>query len=102
MNVFIKENSLIAKLAALCMKQKNMAITINKTIYLYNASKEKFLKDKAWVTHEVVHVYQYKKLGVTRFLLLYIFESIKNGYIIKINLKLRQDNRKKISYYYNK
>ena len=80
MNVRIKENAFVAKVAAFVLKEKTMAVTINKTIYLHNCTKENFLRNKRWLRHEAAHILQYKKLGTFGFPVLYLMESIKNGY----------------------
>lgn len=78
--VYIKENALIAKMAAVQIKKKTAAIVIGKTIYLHNTSRENFLQNTSWVKHELAHIAQYKQYGIIKFILLYLFESIKNGY----------------------
>jgi hypothetical protein len=80
MDIKLKEKSFIARLAALILKEKNMAIVFGKTIYLWNASSEELIKNKKWLRHELAHVQQYKQYGFLQFLFLYIRESVKNGY----------------------
>ena len=80
MNVYVKQNTFIAKVAAKVLKEKSMAVTVGNTIYLHNTTCESFLKHKVWVCHEVVHVLQYKKSGMFLFLINYIFQSVINGY----------------------
>ena len=77
---FIKENSWIAKLAALKLRSKSVAIVIGKTIYLHNTSKQEFLKDERWVKHELCHVRQFKENGYLPFIAKYLLESIRKGY----------------------
>lgn len=76
----IKENSIIAKLAAKKLKSKTMAITIGRTIHLYKTSKEDFLADKKWVRHELQHIRQFQRYGFLRFLFMYSWESLRHGY----------------------
>lgn len=78
--IYIKEHSIIAKIAAQLMKEKRLALVINKTIYLYNVSKNDFLQHPTWLAHELVHVQQYQRLGLLKFLFLYLVQSMKNGY----------------------
>jgi hypothetical protein len=78
--VKIKENSLIAKIAAAKLKSDNVAIVIGSTIHLHNVSKENFLKDERWVKHELCHVQQFRQHGYFRFIIKYLYESIKHGY----------------------
>lgn len=80
MNISIKENSLIAKLAAKKLRSESVAITIGKTIHLYHVSKEDFLKDEKWVRHEMHHVAQFKKHGFFTFIFKYLWQSLKVGY----------------------
>lgn len=44
------------------------------------------------LAHELVHVDQYKRLGMLRFLLTWIFEYVKNGYW---NISLEKEAYKK-------
>lgn len=80
MDFHIRQNSWIAKLAALKLRSDNVAIVIGKTIHLYHVSKEDFLKDNKWVKHEMCHINQFEKYGYYTFVIKYIYESIKHGY----------------------
>ena len=80
MNLNIKENSWIAKLAAKKLQSKNVAIVIGSTIHLYHVTKQQFLQNEKWVKHEVCHLQQFKKHGRFIFILKYLWESIKHGY----------------------
>lgn len=80
MNVLIKQNSYIAKIAARKLRASNVAIVIGKTIHLYHVSKEDFLKDTKWIKHEMCHINQFKKHGFLSFILMYLWESMKHGY----------------------
>lgn len=88
--VLIKENALIARVAALVMKSKNAAIVFGKTIYLHNASATQLMANKKWLRHELRHIEQYMQYGFARFISTYLFESIKRGYY---NNKLEADAR---------
>lgn len=77
---FIKENSLIAKLAAKKLNAKSVAIVLGKTINLHNVSKENFLQDTKWLRHELCHVQQFAQHGNFSFLIKYLWESLRNGY----------------------
>lgn len=76
----IKENSWIAKVAAIKLRSKHVAIVIGKTIHLHNTSKQDFLKDERWVKHELCHVKQFHQYGYLKFIVKYLWESIKHGY----------------------
>lgn len=78
--VGIKENSWIAKLAARKLKTKNCAIVIGNTIHLHNTAREEFMANRKWLLHELKHVEQYQRYGVLRFIVLYLYETVKRGY----------------------
>jgi len=75
----IVENSRIAKVAAKIKKEDKYAVTFGKTIFI-NCTKEEFFAEPWWVRHELVHVEQYKKYGIPRFLTLYLLYSIFHHY----------------------
>ena len=79
-NIKIKENSWQSRLAAEKLGTKSVAMVLGKTIHLHNTTKEEFLKDEKWVKHELCHVQQFKKYGYIKFLMLYLWESIRKGY----------------------
>ncbi len=79
-NYFIKENSWIAKLAAVKLRSNRVAIVIGKTIHLHNTSKQDFLKDEKWVKHELCHVRQFHQYGFVNFIVKYLWESLRHGY----------------------
>ncbi|HEY6975038.1 MAG TPA: DUF4157 domain-containing protein [Chitinophagaceae bacterium] len=80
MKIRIKENSFLARVAAYILHEDCVAVVIGETVYLWNTNRQDFLKNKKWVTHELVHVQQFKQYGSLRFLFLYIWESLRNGY----------------------
>jgi len=80
MNVKIKENSRIAKWAARRLGTRSMALTLGHTIHLHQATRQTFLQDHDWVCHELQHVTQFHRYGFLRFLVLYLWESIRRGY----------------------
>ncbi|MEO6820396.1 MAG: DUF4157 domain-containing protein [Ginsengibacter sp.] len=80
MNVSIKENSWIAKMAAKKLGSDSVAIVIGKTIHLHNVSKENFLKDDRWVKHEMCHISQFERHGYFTFICRYLYESMRSGY----------------------
>ena len=77
--VFIKPDSLIARLAARRMGFDRIAIVLGRTIHLYNATVQDFIKNKPWLLHELKHVEQYER-GFFRFLVDYLREHRVNGY----------------------
>lgn len=78
--VRIKENSLLARIAAYKLKTKRCAIVINSTIHLHNTTKTEFMVNRKWLLHELKHVEQYQRYGVLRFIFLYLYETMKRGY----------------------
>ena len=80
LKILIKEQSLIAWIAALFLKQKKVAIVTCNIIHLWNTGKEEFLENKIWLQHELVHVLQYREHGCLKFMMLYLWESLKKGY----------------------
>ena len=76
----IIENSMLARVARMILKSSNVAMVLGRTIHISGVKKETFLKDSAWVAHELCHVQQFKQYGYFRFLYLYLLESFKNGY----------------------
>ncbi|OSZ73796.1 hypothetical protein CAP36_17500 [Chitinophagaceae bacterium IBVUCB2] len=80
MKVRIKENSLLAKIAARKMKADKVAIVFGNTIHLHQTTRTEFLDNKEWVCHELKHVEQYKRNGFVVFICKYLFDWLKNGY----------------------
>jgi hypothetical protein len=76
----IKENSLVARIAALKLGVKGVAIVFGKTIYLHNTTREEFLKNERWVKHELCHIRQFQQHGYVPFIFKYVWESLRNGY----------------------
>lgn len=76
----IKENSLLAQIAAWKLNSKKVAIVFGKTIHLCRTSKVEFLNDARWLRHELKHIEQYQRYGSVRFIFLYLREWIKTGY----------------------
>ncbi len=97
MKVFIRKNSLLAKLAASKLKANQAAIVIGSTIHLHNTSREEFLADKEWLCHELKHVEQYQQHGFAGFLVKYLFEWVKNGYYNNRFEKEARENELNIS-----
>lgn len=78
--VYIKENSWIAGLAAKKLGSPQVAIVIGRTIHLSNVSRNRFLKSRKWLIHELKHVDQYEQHGFVSFLFKYVLEHIRQGY----------------------
>ena len=80
----IKENSWIAKLAAIKLRSEKVAIVIGSTIYLHNSSKQDFLKNDKWLKHELCHIRQFKQNGYVTFIVKYLWESFRHGYYLSL------------------
>jgi hypothetical protein len=92
--VRIKENSLLAKIAAQYMKSDKMAIVMGKKICLHNTSKQEFLNSPKWLRHEVAHVKQYQQLGKFKFICSYLLETFNMGYEFnKYEVEARQKEK---------
>lgn len=78
--VRIRENALIAKLAARRLGTARVAIVIGKTIYLHNTSATELTSNMRWLLHELKHVAQYQQYGYITFMGLYFIEYLKKGY----------------------
>ncbi|MCX6209347.1 MAG: DUF4157 domain-containing protein [Bacteroidetes bacterium] len=101
--IYIKENSLVAKLAAKVLKVNSVAIVIGSTIYLYNVSKQNFINNKKWLAHELTHIKQYQQYGTVKFLFLYLIETIRKGYRnnkFEVEARENEDNVTMIDEYY--
>jgi hypothetical protein len=70
----------LARVAAWKLSASRVAIVFGSTIHLHNTTKEQFLNDERWVKHELCHIRQYQRLGFVRFIVLYLWDSIRNGY----------------------
>ncbi len=80
MQVHIKEDSWLARLAARKLKTAKVAMVIGSTIHLWNTTAMQFLSNDSWVNHELAHVKQFRDHGFTGFLAKYILESLSKGY----------------------
>ncbi len=76
----IVENSWMARVAALKLGAVSVAFVLGKKIYLFNVTKEEFLKNDAWFRHELCHIHQFKRYGFLNFIVRYIWQSIRHGY----------------------
>jgi hypothetical protein len=76
----IKENSLLAKIAAWKLNSRKAAIVFGDTIHLCRTSKDEFLGDPRWLKHELKHIEQFRQYGSARFIFLYLTEWVKKGY----------------------
>lgn len=76
----IREDSLLARLAARKLGAANVAMVIGKTIHLHGVSAADFRKNASWVAHELQHVRQYERYGTIGFLFRYFYYSLRKGY----------------------
>ena len=80
MDISIKEQSWIARIAAKKLRVQNVAIVLGNQIHLHNVSREDFLNSHRWVKHEMCHVQQFRKYGFLPFIFRYLWESVLHGY----------------------
>ena len=80
MDYTIRERSWVARIAAWKLSSKRVAIVIGRTIHLHNATKEEFLSNPRWLKHELCHIEQFRRYGHFRFVMMYLWESIRKGY----------------------
>lgn len=80
MDFSIKEDSLLAAMAAGMLRSGRMAIVFRNTIHLYKVTKADFLKNEKWLRHEMCHISQFRRYGTLRFTLMYLWESLRRGY----------------------
>ncbi len=80
MQYLIKENSFFARIAARKLKSQKAAIVFGHTIHLCGATKEEFLENQRWLQHELKHIEQFQRYGFVRFIVLYLWESLRRGY----------------------
>jgi len=79
--IIIKENSWLAKIAAIKLGSQSAAMVLGKTIHLCNTTRADFLQNERWVKHELCHINQFKEHGYVGFIVKYAWESIKKGYV---------------------
>ena len=62
----------------------NPAITLNRTIYFKGRFRDDFstgdLRDRLLLLHELTHIWQYRAIGITRFMARYSVEFTKSGF----------------------
>ena len=80
LDFIIKENSLVARIAAFKLGTKSVAIVFGKTIHLHNSTIQEFLQNERWVKHELCHIRQFQQHGYCLFIVKYLWESIRSGY----------------------
>jgi hypothetical protein len=78
--VRIKEQSLRARIGAWKLGTKRVAMVWGYQILLHNTSREEFLANKAWVRHELRHIWQVHQMGAVKFLWRYFVLALKFGY----------------------
>lgn len=76
----IKENSWIARLAALKLRASSAAIVVGNTIHLFRTTSSEFLQNESWLKHELCHIRQFAEHGFFGFIYKYLVESLRNGY----------------------
>lgn len=76
----IVEHSTLARIARFFFGSRRIAMVLGNTIHLSGVDRERFISDRKWLIHELIHVEQYRRNGFLKFLFLYLLESIRHGY----------------------
>lgn len=76
----IVEHSFPARVARFFFGSRQIAMVLGNTIHLSGVDRQRFLSNRKWLIHELVHIDQYRQNGFLKFLFLYILESIRHGY----------------------
>ena len=71
--------SKLAKFLAFINRSKRYAITLGQTAY-YSVSKEEVETNPKWIAHENHHKVQWKRDGIIKFALKYLWYQIRYGY----------------------
>ncbi len=79
-SVDIKSDSTVAQIAAFMLKSDTCAIVFRRTIFLHNISVADLKLNQRLLCHELTHVLQWKRYGIIRFPILYVWFSILYGY----------------------
>jgi hypothetical protein len=83
LNIFVKENSWVARMAASKMGATGgLAIVFFRTIYLHKITKSELLQNIPLLRHEVKHVLQYQQHTYVLFLIKYLWHSFRKGYYL--------------------
>ena len=77
----VRHASWLARVAAWKLRVPAVALTLGRTIHLHNAREADLLSNPAWLRHELCHVEQFQRYGLPRFLFLYLWESLRRGYV---------------------
>jgi hypothetical protein len=80
MPVQIRENALLARIAAKVLRSPHMAIVMKRTIHLHNTCMKDFMQNRRWVRHELKHIEQFERYGTLRFVSKYLYYSMRHGY----------------------
>ena len=78
--VRIVENAWPARLAAAWLRTPRVAMVWNTRILLWGVTEVQFMANIRWVRHELKHVEQFRQWGTARFILLYLWSWILQGY----------------------
>ena len=67
-------------MGAAVMRAPKCALVLGNTIHLHGANESDITNNPAWLSHELVHIAQYKRYGTIPFLVRYLWFSIRYGY----------------------
>lgn len=80
LHIRIREQSLLAAIAARKLRVERCALVIGTTIHLHGANGLELIGDAAWLRHEICHVRQWQRDGFLPYLFRYLWFSLRNGY----------------------
>jgi hypothetical protein len=78
--VKLKTGTWLARIAAINMQSRQIAIVWGNSIHLHGVSVPQFLQHRSWVNHELAHVQQYQQQGHWRFVFKYLEYWMTKGY----------------------
>jgi hypothetical protein len=87
----VVERSPLARIARMVLRSPQVAMVLGQTVHLSGVNRETFLRNSAWVRHEMCHIRQFRQHGFFRFLWLYTVESFRKGYYLnKFEVEARE------------
>lgn len=76
----LREQSPLGRLATWGLRAPAAAMVLGRTVHLWGVSRAVFLADARWRRHEACHLLQADRHGCVRFVLRYLWESLRHGY----------------------
>ncbi|GAC1378339.1 MAG: hypothetical protein NVSMB30_26200 [Hymenobacter sp.] len=84
----------LARVARMVLGSPRVAMVVGQTVHLSGATREQFLADAEWVSHDQVHLRQYREHGLLPLRWKYLVESARVGYYHnKYEVEAREEAR---------